>query len=146
MNVLLRWTLASLLASVLLSACVMINRFYEMETIVNGYDVHFTLPQSAFADKNIKFILSDIGVSTKGACVETCVVWEMSRPLDSNVSLIEENFVNFPIRYGVTLPNMRTRIYKPLSKGSYTAVAGIAMVKNGKIVDSKQVVSGFTIE
>lgn len=146
MNVLLRWTLASLLASVLLSACVTINRFYEMEALVNGQDVVFTLPQSAFADKNIKFMLSDIGVTTKDACIESCVVWEMSRPPGSNVSLIEENFVMFPIRYGVTLPNMQTRIYKPLSKGRYTAVAGIAMVKNGKIVDSKQVVTGFTIE
>lgn len=146
MNVLLRWTLVSLLASVLLSACVTINRYYEMEAMVNGHEVTFTLPQSVFADKNTKFMLSDIGVSTKDTCVESCVFWEMTRPLNSNVTLIEENFVKFPIRYGVTLPNMQTRIYKPLNKGRYTAVAGIAMIKNGKIVDSKQLVAGFTIE
>ena len=147
MNRLKWWMRALLFASVLtLSACVMTNRFYEMEALVNGHDVAFTLPKSDFADKNVKFMLSDIGVSSKDACTASCVVWEMVRPIDSNTDFIEENFVKFPVKYGETLPNMKTRTYKPLRQGRYTAVAGFAMIKNGKIVDSKKVVTGFTIE
>lgn len=147
MNQLKWWITTFVLASVLtLSACVMINRFYEMEAMVNGYDVAFTLPKSDFADKNVKFMLSSIGVSSKDDCAVSCVVWEMVRSIDSNTDLVEENFIKFPIKYGVTLPNMQTRTHKPLRQGRYTAVAGFAMIKNGKIVDSKKVVAGFTID
>lgn len=147
MNGLVRWKTVSLLASVVvLAACVLINRFYEMVAVVDGKQVAFTLPKSDFTDKEIKYMLNDIGVSTKDACADSCVVWEMVRPVGSNTDLIEENFVKFPIRYGVTLPNMETRVHKPLRQGRYTAVAGFAMIKNGKIVGSKQVATGFTIE
>lgn len=129
-----------------LTACVLIYKFDRMVALVNGNDVAFTLPESDFADKEPQFLLNDIGVSTKDACDKSCVVWEMVRPVGSNSDLIEENFVKFPIQYGVTLPNMQTRVYKELRKGRYTAAASIAMIKDGKVIDSKNVVVGFTIE
>lgn len=141
------WMLSALLVSALmLSACVMINRTYEMVALVDGHNVAFTLPKSDFADKNIKFMLSSIGVVTKDACTKDCVVWEMLRPIDSNTDLIEENFVKFPIKYGETLPNMQTRVLTELRKGAYGATASIAMIKNGKIINSKRIGVVFTIE
>lgn len=147
MSQLKRWTTALLLANALaLSACVMINRTYEMVALVDGHNVAFTLPKSDFTDKNIKFMLSSIGVVTKDACTKDCVVWEMVRPIGSNTDLIEENFVKFPIKYGITLPNMQTRVLTGLRKGPYGATASIAMIKNGKIIDSKRIGAVFTIE
>lgn len=141
------WTTALLLANTLaLSACVMINRTYEMVALVDGHSVAFTLPKADFADKDIKFMLSGIGIVTKDECSKDCVVWEMVRPIDSNTDLIEENFIKFPIRYGVTPPNMQTRVLTELRKGRYGATASIAMIKNGKIIDSKRVGAVFTIE
>lgn len=139
--------MALLLANTLvLSACVTINRTYEMVALVDGHNVAFTLPKSDFADKNIKFMLSSIGVVTKDACTKDCVVWEMVRPIGSNTDLIEENFLKFPIKYGATLPNMQTRVLNELQKGAYGATASIAMVKKGKVIDSKRIGVVFTIE
>lgn len=147
MNRVKRWMLSALLVSALmLSACVMINRTYEMVALVDGHNVAFTLPKSDFVDKNIKFMLGSIGVVTKDACTNDCVVWEMVRPIDSNSDLIEENFVKFPIKYGATLPNMQTRVLTELRKGAYGATASIAMIKNGKIINSKRIGVVFTIE
>ena len=147
MNQLKCWTTALLLANTLaISACVMINRTYEMVTLVDGHNVAFTLPKSDFADKNIKFMLSSIGVVTKDACTKDCVVWEMVRPIGSNTDLIEENFVKFPIKYGATLPNMQTRVLTEPREGTYGATASIVMIKNGKIIDSKRVGTEFAIE
>lgn len=147
MNELKSWATALLLASTLtLSACVMINRTYEMVALVDGHSVAFTLPKADFADKDIKFMLSGIGVVTKDECSKDCVVWEMVRPIGSNTDLIEENFIKFPIPYGVTLPNMQTRVLTKLRKGTYGATASIAMIKNGKIIDSKRIGAVFTIE
>jgi hypothetical protein len=147
MNRLTRWKTSLALISVLtLTACVLANRIYEMVALGNGHDVAFTLPALDTADKDTRFMLNGIGVSTNDACTEDCVFWQMGRPLDSNVDLMEENFVKFPIKYGVTLPNMQTRIYKPLRKGRYVATAWVAMIKNGKIIDSKRVGAVFMIE
>lgn len=79
----------------MLSACVMINRTYEMVALVDGHNVAFTLPKSDFADKDTRFWLVLIDVVAKDACTEDCVVWEMVRPIDSSDDLIEENFVAF---------------------------------------------------
>lgn len=147
MNQLKGWKTVILLANALaLSACVLINRTYEMVALVDGRNVAFTLPKSDLANKDIKFILSGIGVVTKDACVKDCIVWEMVRPIGSNTDLTEENFVKFPIQYGVTLPNMQTRVLTELRKGAYGATASIAMIKNGKIIDSKRIGTVFTID
>ena len=116
-----------------------------MLALVSGHDVAFTLPDEDTRDKSKRFMLNGISVS-RNPCNKDCGGWEMVRALDSNVDLTEENFVKFPIQYGVTLPNMQTREYQALEKGRYSAMAGFSVIKNGKIVDSKQVVAGFTIE
>lgn len=147
MNRLRLGTMVLFVASALtLTACVLVNKIYEMVAVVNGNDVAFSLPESELTDKDTRFMLNSIGVSTNDACTESCVFWQMGRPPESNVDLSEENFVKFPIQYGVTLPNMQTRTYKPLQKGTYTATAGFAVIRNGKIVSSKQVGAAFTIE
>jgi hypothetical protein len=122
------------------------HRFYPMIALVDGQNVAFTLPDEDLADKNIKFMLYSIDVSTTDACDKSCVVWEVVRPIDSNIDLVEENFVTLPIKYGVTLPNTQTRVHEALRKGQYSASAGFKVIKDGKIIDSKQVVVGFTIE
>lgn len=129
-----------------LSACVTINRFQDMVALVNGNEVAFTLPESDLTDKDTRFMLNGIGVTRRDDCVKDCSVWVLVRPLESNVDLIEENFVTFPIKYGVTLPNMQTKVLKVMQKGRYTATASIAMIKDGKVVDSKKMIVGFTIE
>jgi len=116
-----------------------------MVVLVNGYDVAFTLPAEDLADKDVKFMLYSIGVSPD-PCGKDCGGWEMVRPIGSNTDLIEENFVTLPIKYGVTLPNMQTRVYTELRKGRYRVTASIEMIKNGKIIDSKRVGAVFTIE
>lgn len=141
-----RKTVLLLVNALVLSACVLINRTYEMVALVDGHNVAFTLPKSDLANKDIKFMLSGIGVVTKDACVKDCIVWEMVRPVGSNTDLTEENFVKFPIKYGVTLPNMQTRVLTDLRKGAYGATASIAMIKNGKIIDSKRIGTVFTID
>lgn len=83
-------------------------------------------------------------------------VWQYQlnilNPVSAAIAESILNFFDYSKAYeyelvgGKDLLQYRIEIYKPLSKGRYTAVAGIAMVKNGKIVDSKQVVTGFTIE
>lgn len=147
MNRLMQLKVALVLTGVLtLSACVMFNRIHEMVALVNGNGVAFTLPEPDFADKDARYLLSLIDVVTRDDCTKECVVWEMVRPLGGNVDLIEENFVKFPIQYGATLPNMQTRILKPRRKGKYRASAQLAVVRDGKIVDSKQVGVVFSIE
>ena len=147
MNKLKRFTTALLLLAVFtLTACVTIYRFYEMIALVNGHDVAFTLPEEDLADKEVKFMLYDIGVDRSDVCAKDCGGWEMVRSLD-NTDLIEENFVKFPIKYGVTLPNMQTRVHKELRKGKYSVGARFALIKNGKVIDSRKVVATeFTIE
>lgn len=145
----IKWrALSLLLLSVFtLSACATINRTYEMVALVDGHNVAFTLPKSDFTDKDTKFWLVLIDVVTRDACTKDCVVWEMVRPIGSNADLIEENFVKFPIRYAVTLPNMQTRVYKELRKGKYRVGARFVVIKNGKIIDSKKdVATEFTID
>lgn len=145
-NFLGRWRVSALSVGVIaLTSCVLINRFYDMEVLMNGPDVAFTLPASDFADKEIRFVLNGIEVS-RNPCDKACGGWEMSRPVDRDVTLTEEDFVKFPIRYGVTLPNMQTRTYEPLRKGSYAVIAGFTLVKDGKAIGSKQVAAGFTKE
>ena len=113
---------------------------------VNGNEVVFTLPDRDLAKKDFQFMLYGIDVSMQQPCVDSCVVWEMVRPLNSNVALIEENFVQFPIKYGMALPNMQTRTHKGLRKSRYTAIAAIEIIRDGKIVDSKELATEFTIE
>lgn len=145
-NSLKRWRLRALSVGVLaLTSCVLVNRFYDMEVLINGTDVAFTLPASDFADKEIRFVLNGIEVS-RNPCDKACGGWEMSRPAHRTVTLTEDNFVKFPIKYGVTLPNMETRAYEPLRKGRYAAMAGFTLVKDGKAIGSKKVAAGFTIE
>lgn len=145
-NFLNQWRLHALLVGVLgLTSCVLINRFYDMEVLINGTDVAFTLPASDFADKEIRFVLNGIEVS-RNPCDQACGGWEMARPADRSVALTEDNFVKFPINYGVTLPNMQTRAYEPLRKGRYAVIAGFTLVKDGQAIGSKQVAAGFTIE
>lgn len=144
----LRWRVVVVLTGALaLNACVLFNRWYDMEAIVNGRDVAFTLPASDLDDKEVRFILNGIDVTMRGGdCPTSCGVWEMSRPAHRTVTLTSDNFVTFPIRYGVRLPNMENRILKPLTKGKYVAHAGFTRVKNGKVVGSKQVATDFVIE
>lgn len=148
MNPLAQWKIALLLLSALtLTACVLFNRIDEMVASVNGNAVSFSLPAGDLADKDTKYLLSLIDVVARDACAKDCVIWEMVRPRGSNTDLIEENFVKFPIKYGVTLPNMQTRLYRELRKGKYRVGARFAVIKNGKIVDSKKAVATeFTIE
>lgn len=131
--------LAGLIA---VSAC---QEFDEMLAVVNGRDVYFTLPAEDLRDKNTKFMLNGISVS-RNPCKQNCGGWEMVRSPEEAPQLREEDFVRFPIHYGVPLPNMHTREHKALKQGTYSAMAGFAVVKNGKIIGSKQFVSGFTID
>lgn len=144
----LRWRTVIFLAGALaLNACVLFNRWYDMEAIVNGREVAFTLPASDLTDKDAQFILNGIDVTKRGGdCPTSCAVWDMSRPANRAVTLTSDNFVQFPIQYGVRLPNMENRVLKPLTKGKYVAHAGFSRVENGKIVGSKQVATDFVIE
>jgi len=122
------------------------HRLYPMIALVDGQTVAFTLPDEDLTDKDIKFMLYGIGVSRRDPCVEDCDLWVVVRPVDSNIDLVEENFVTLPIKYGMTLPNMQTRVLKTLKKGNYRVGISIAMIKDGKVIDSKRVVELFTIE
>jgi hypothetical protein len=133
-----------LLGTLTLSACVLVNKFDEMLAVVNGNDVAFTLPEEVISN-NKKFMLYGIGVSAIN-CNSDCVRWEMVRSIDSNTNLIEENFVKFPIKYGVRLPNMQMRLHKNLEKGDYRATATFTIIENGQIVETRKVIGGFTIE
>lgn len=140
-------TVIFLIGALALNACVPFNRWYDMEAIVNGRDVAFTLPASDLDDKDVRFILNGIDVTKRGGdCPTSCGVWEMSRPADRAVTLTSDNFVQFPIKYGVRLPNMENRILKPLTSGKYVAHAGFTHIKNGKVIGSKQVATDFDLE
>lgn len=138
-------TVLALVGALTLSACVLINKFDKMEAVVHGRDVTFSLPDKDLAHKNAKYILYDIGVD-KLMCDKDCVVWEMVRQKDSSPDAIEKNFVMFPIKYGVTLPNMETRVLKKLQKGRYSAGATFEIIDAGNSSRVKKVVSGFSIE
>lgn len=129
----------------MLSACVLINKFDKMEAVVHGNDVDFILPDKDLADKNAQFILYNIGVD-KLMCEKDCVVWEMALKKDNSPDAVEKNFVEFPIKYGVTLPNMETRVLKKLQKGRYSAGATFEIIDAGHSSRVKKVVSGFSIE
>lgn len=138
-------TVLALASALTLSACVLINKFDKMEAVVHGRDVDFTLPEKDLADKDIRFMLYGIGVSIE-KCDKDCIYWEMLRRTDSNLDPIEGNFIKFPIRYGVTLPHLETRIYKKLQPGDYSFSAMFSKIKNGEVVGRKKVVGSFTIE
>lgn len=142
-----RFAIVLTLASALtLPACVLINKFEKIEAIVNGRDVAFILPDKDLADKDKRFMLYGIDVGIDN-CERDCEGgWEMVRQIDSTVDLIEENFVKFPIHYGVTLPNMRTRELHKLKQGRYVVTASFTIIKRGQVVGSKKVIGGFTIE
>lgn len=135
----------TLIGALTLPACVLINKFDKMEAVVHGRDVTFTLPDKDLANKNAKYILYDIGVD-KLMCDKDCVVWEMVLQKHSNPNVIEKNFITFPIKYGVTLPNMETRVLKKLQKGRYSAGATFEIIDAGNNSRIKKVVTGFTID
>lgn len=147
MSIEMRFAKALALISLLsLSACVLVNKFDKMETIVNGNDVAFTLPEKDLMDKDVKYMLLNIGVGLD-ECVKDCVGgWEMVRPVGSNTELVTENYVVFPIKYGVTLPNMQTREFHKLKPGNYVVSASFSVIKNGQVKTDKKVVGIFTIQ
>lgn len=139
-------TLLALASALTLPACVLINKFDKLEVVVSGRDVAFTLPDKDLADKNKRFMLYGIDVGLDN-CERNCEGgWEMVRKIDSTVDLVEENFVKFPIRYGVTLPNMQTRELHKLKQGRYVVTASFTVIKRGQVVGSKKAIGGFTIE
>jgi hypothetical protein len=135
-------TLAILLSTVVVTSCY---NFYEMVVFVNGSDVAFTLQNEYLTDKGVKFMLYDIGVSVEN-CKKDCVQWEMVRPIDSNIDPVDENFVKLPIKYGVALPNMQTRVYKNLQKGNYRVSGTIVMIQDGHTSNTINVIGKFKIE
>jgi len=134
-----------LISALALTACVLVNKFDKMVTVVNGKDVAFTLPAHDIGGQDRKFMLHSIGVSAI-ECDRDCVHWEMLRPVNSNTDLVEDNFIRFPIRYGAPLPNMQTRARKELAKGDYRVTASFAIVENGKVSDTRKVIGVFTIK
>lgn len=134
-----------LVSALALTACVLVNKFDKMLAVVNGKDVAFTLPEQDIGSQDRKFMLHSIGVSAI-ECDRDCVHWEMLRPANSNTDPVEENFIRFPIRYGVPLPNMQTRAHKELAKGDYRVTASFVIVENGKISDTRKVIGVFTIK
>jgi hypothetical protein len=135
----------ALVGALALAACVLANKFDRMIAVVNGKDVAFTLPAGDLGGQDRKFMLHGIGVSAI-ECDRDCVRWEMLRPADSNTDPVEGNFAKFPIRYGVLLPNMQTRVQKNLGKGEYRVTASFAIVENGQVSDTRKVIGVFTIK
>lgn len=139
-------TVLVLVSALTLPACALINKFDKLEVMVNGRDVAFTLPDKDLADKDKWFMLYGIDVGIDN-CEKDCEAgWEMVRQIDSTADLVEENFVKFPIHYGVTLPNMQTRELHKLKPGRYVVTASFTVIKRGQVVGSKKVIGGFTIE
>ncbi len=134
---------AIIICVLVLTACY---KFDKIIVLVNGDDVAFTLPDADLGSIDTKFMVNVIDVVTTNDCEKDCVTWEMVRPADSNLNLIEENFVKFPIKYGSTLPNTQTRVLKPLHKGSYRVGAQIAIIRNGEVIDTKNLAAVFKIE
>ena len=134
---------AIVICVLVLTACY---KFDKIIVLVNGDDVAFTLPDADLGSIDTKFMVNVIDVVTTGDCKKDCVTWEVIRPADSNLNFIEENFVKFPIKYGSNLPNMQTRILKPLHKGSYRVGAQIAIIRNGEVIDTKKLAAVFKIE